>query len=153
MRFSRQEYWSRLPFPPPGDLPHPGIETASPVSPALADGFFTTVPPRKWEGAKTQLTSALQAMTLFLSPHLPEEVSIFFFRRAISGTYKAALGLPSPGPPTGRCLFRIQVEIPPGLPVALSGLILEPGDWDEPTDGNAGRCRDPNYGEKRPGAR
>ena len=83
MRFSRQEYWSRLPFPLPGDLPHPGIETASPVSPASADGFFTTVPPGKWEGAETQLTSAFQAVTLFLSPHLPEEVSIFFFRRAI----------------------------------------------------------------------
>ena len=35
MRFSRQEYWSGLPFLPPGDLPHPGIEPASPVSPAL----------------------------------------------------------------------------------------------------------------------
>ena len=35
MGFSRQEYWSGLPFPPPGDLPDPGIETASSVSPAL----------------------------------------------------------------------------------------------------------------------
>jgi len=39
--FSRQEYWSGLPFPPPGDLPNPGIK---PVSPALAGGFFTTEP-------------------------------------------------------------------------------------------------------------
>ena len=31
MEFSRQEYWSRLPFPPPGDLPHPGIEPGSPA--------------------------------------------------------------------------------------------------------------------------
>ena len=38
MGFSRQEYWSGLPFPPPGDFPDPGIE---PVSPALAGGFFT----------------------------------------------------------------------------------------------------------------
>ena len=38
MGFLRQEYWSGLPFPTPGDLPNPGIE---PVSPALADGFFT----------------------------------------------------------------------------------------------------------------
>ena len=40
-------YWSGLPFPPPGDLPDPGIE---PASPALAGGFFTTEPlgkPRK----------------------------------------------------------------------------------------------------------
>ena len=35
MWFSRQEYWSGLPFPPPGDLPDPGIEPKSPVSPAL----------------------------------------------------------------------------------------------------------------------
>ena len=40
--FSRQEYWSRPPFPIPGDLPEPGIEPASLVSPALAGGFFTT---------------------------------------------------------------------------------------------------------------
>ena len=39
--FSRQEYWSRLPFPSPGDLPDPGIE---PMFPVLTGGFFTTVP-------------------------------------------------------------------------------------------------------------
>ena len=33
--FSRQEYWSGLPFPTPGDLPHPGFEPMSPVDPAL----------------------------------------------------------------------------------------------------------------------
>ena len=44
MGFPRQEYWSGLPFPPPGDLPDPGIE---PVSPALADGCFTSEPPGK----------------------------------------------------------------------------------------------------------
>ena len=47
MGFPRQEYWSGLLFPPPGDLSHPGIETASPVSPALTDRFFTTEPPGK----------------------------------------------------------------------------------------------------------
>ena len=35
---------SRLPFPPPRDLPHPGIQLASPVAPALAGGFFTSEP-------------------------------------------------------------------------------------------------------------
>ena len=56
----RQEYWSRLPFPSPGDRPDPGIK---PVSPAVAGGFFTAEPPRKsrreeralqmaWEGAE-----------------------------------------------------------------------------------------------------
>ena len=47
MEFFRQEYWSGLPFPSPGDLPDPEIEPASPASPALAGGFFTTVPPGK----------------------------------------------------------------------------------------------------------
>ena len=42
MGFSRQEDWSGLPCPPPGDLPQPEIEPPSLVSPALADGFFTT---------------------------------------------------------------------------------------------------------------
>ena len=35
MGFPRQEYWSRLPFSPPEDLPNPGIEPESPVAPAL----------------------------------------------------------------------------------------------------------------------
>ena len=47
MEFSRQEHWSRLPFPTPGDLPDPGIKPASLVRPALAGGFFTTEPPGK----------------------------------------------------------------------------------------------------------
>ena len=40
--FSRQEYWSRLPFPTPGDLPDPGIEPKSLASPALAGKFCIT---------------------------------------------------------------------------------------------------------------
>ena len=40
--FPGEKYWSRSPFPTPGNLPNPGIEPASLVSPALAGGFFTT---------------------------------------------------------------------------------------------------------------
>ena len=47
MGFSRQEYQSGLPYLPPGDLSDPGIELTSFMSPALADGFFTTAPPGK----------------------------------------------------------------------------------------------------------
>ena len=47
MGFSRQEYWSELPFPSPGDPPDPGIEPRSPVSPELAGRFFTTARPAK----------------------------------------------------------------------------------------------------------
>ena len=42
IRFSKQEHWSGLPFPFPGDLPDPGIELASLLSPALVGGFFTS---------------------------------------------------------------------------------------------------------------
>ena len=42
--FPRQKYWSRLPFPPLGDLPDPGIKLTSLVFPTLIGGFFTTVP-------------------------------------------------------------------------------------------------------------
>ena len=41
MRFSRQEYWSGLPCPPPGDLPDPGIEATSFMYSVPAGGFFT----------------------------------------------------------------------------------------------------------------
>ena len=44
MKFPKQEYWSGLPFPSPGDLPDPGIE---PESPELAGRFFTAEPPGK----------------------------------------------------------------------------------------------------------
>ena len=44
MGFPRQEYQSGLPFPPPRDLPDPGIEPVSLVSPALAGGGFTSEP-------------------------------------------------------------------------------------------------------------
>ena len=47
MGFSRQEHWSRLPCPPAGDVPDPGMEPASLMSLALTDRFFTTSAP--WE--------------------------------------------------------------------------------------------------------
>ena len=43
--FSKKEYWSGLPFPPPGDLPDPGIKSKSPPPPILAGEFFTSEPP------------------------------------------------------------------------------------------------------------
>ena len=47
MRFSRQEYWSGLPFPPPGGLPDARMESVSLTSPDLAGGFFSNVPPER----------------------------------------------------------------------------------------------------------
>ena len=45
MGFSRQDYWSGLPCPSPGDLPNPGTENASPATLASTGGFFTAEPP------------------------------------------------------------------------------------------------------------
>ena len=55
MEFPRQEYWSGLPFPSPGDLPNPGIKLGSP---ALSDGgFFTIEPPGKASECFTRIIS------------------------------------------------------------------------------------------------
>ena len=56
MGFSRQEYWSGLPFPTPGD-PYPGIEPGS-LAPALAGGFFTTA--ATWEAHLSLPISSVQ---------------------------------------------------------------------------------------------
>ena len=55
MGFFRQEYWSGLPCPPPGDLPNTGIEPASFTPPALAGRFFTTS--ITWEAHKAHMPS------------------------------------------------------------------------------------------------
>ena len=57
MGFSWQDYWSGLPFPPSEELPHPGVQPASPTSLALAVGFFTTITTReaapKWKESES----------------------------------------------------------------------------------------------------
>ena len=62
MEFPRQECWSGLLFPPPRDLPDPGIE---PTSLALAGGFFTTEPPGKPVG---QIAGTLHTFTRLWKP-------------------------------------------------------------------------------------
>ena len=60
MEFSRQEYWSGLSLPTPGDLPDLGVKPTSPVSPALAGRFFTTEPPGKpWLETAVHIISQL----------------------------------------------------------------------------------------------
>ena len=65
MGFSRQGYWSGWPCPPAGDLPDPGIEPGSFISPMLAGGFFTSEPPGKLlqRGLTGQNPGALNAVT------------------------------------------------------------------------------------------
>ena len=59
MGFSRQEHWSGLPCPPPGDLPDPGIRPVSLMSPALTGRFFTT-------------STSWEALSLIKQPQHPE---------------------------------------------------------------------------------
>ena len=60
MGSSRQEYWSGLPSPSPGDLPDPGIKTVFPVSPALQVDSLATEPP--WKPRKVPSTLQFQVM-------------------------------------------------------------------------------------------
>ena len=72
MAFSRQEYRSQWPFPPPGDLPDLGFE---PVSPALAGGFLTTEPPGK---------PRLESEARFFSRHSELGISVLNYVLLIS---------------------------------------------------------------------
>ena len=65
MEFSRQEYWSGLPCPPPGDLPDPGIEPMSLMSPALAGRFLTTS--TTWEAQVMVDTSKFTLKYIFIA--------------------------------------------------------------------------------------
>ena len=66
MEFSRQEYWSGLPFPSPGDLPNPRIKPTSLKSPALTGVFFTTSTP--WESPHIEYYTVLYKYLYMWSP-------------------------------------------------------------------------------------
>ena len=75
LEFSRQEYWSRLPFPSPGDILHTETE---PTSPTLAGTFFTNEPPGKpLNGNMLNMPNSILMLTLqergHHCPHIPEE--------------------------------------------------------------------------------
>ena len=69
--FPRQEYWSGLPIPPPGDLPDLRIQPMSPAAPALADRFFTTEPP-----GKPHIVSYSNAIKMYLYTILHVEMAL-----------------------------------------------------------------------------
>ena len=78
MGFPRQGYWSGLSFPAPEDLPDPGIELASLASPALAGGFFATVPfgkPQSLVSVQSSSTSCL----LIIKNHLSLSCQTWLF--------------------------------------------------------------------------
>ena len=83
MEFSRQEYWSGLPYIPPGCLPDPGVELASLASPAPAGRFFNTAPPGKPNVcAHAYIHSRLNLRRLHLSFGtivISQEITGFYF--------------------------------------------------------------------------
>ena len=90
MGFPRQEYWSRLPFPPPGDFPNPGIEPVSPTL-ALTGRFITTEPPGKCFDCTTCVLVTQSCPTPWTVAH-QAPVSMEFSRQEYWS------GLPSPLP-------------------------------------------------------
>ena len=66
MEFPRQECWSELPFPLPGDLPDTGVEPKSLASPALAGRFFTTVPLGKHKHQGMTINNYNEKIHIFL---------------------------------------------------------------------------------------
>ena len=79
MGFSRQEYWSGLSFPPPGNLPDPGIKPASRTCPVLAGRFFITS--ATWE---SPVTACKHANTLDsdIFPHCGERL----YKKKLTGS-------------------------------------------------------------------
>ena len=107
MEFSRQEYWSGLPCPSPGNLPNPGIKAESVMSPALAGGFFTTSAP--WEAGKytrkmhkhyhlaQPVAPTSDTTDLSYSPHISSSI---VFPDLYTPTLKVYLGLCLPWGPS-----------------------------------------------------
>ena len=79
MGFSKQEYWSGLPCPPPGDVPCPGIEPEVLTSPALIAGFFTTS--ATWEAHRTVIMGKLYIRGRSLHLYFKAWFSIYMLER------------------------------------------------------------------------
>ena len=88
MGFSEQEYWSGLLFPPLGDLPNPGIEPASFMSPALAGRFFTT----STTSAPQRSTNNIPAVTLGVGFELERSQEKLIFAAALPGKAECVHG-------------------------------------------------------------
>ena len=77
MEFSKQEYWNGFPCPPPGDLPNPGTEPLSLMSPALAGGFFTTS--ATWEAQRCLYLAAFVTFMFRVNPHIGTSTWLLYY--------------------------------------------------------------------------
>ena len=95
MWFSRQEYLSGLPFPPPGDLPDLGIEPVPLASLALVGRFFTTVPPGKNVRLEENVFFIFntQSINSYTTLNIPKNQQEKLYKRNISKTHKQIMEL------------------------------------------------------------
>ena len=108
MKFSQQEYWSGLPFPPPGDLPDPGIETGSPS--LQADSFPSQQPGKPPQCLYFHILRAVQKRFLVICirftvrlTYMSFSVSLFVTeRKSIINAYFQETKLASPAYVSGR---------------------------------------------------
>ena len=129
MGFPRQEYWSGLPCPPPGDLPDPGIKPASIMSPALEGRFFTTS--ATWEAQTIGCALILEGYLLLLSHFSHVRLCV----TPQTAAHQAPRPWDSPGKNTGvGCHFLLQcTKVKSESEVAQSCLTLsDPMDCGPP---------------------
>ena len=88
MGFSRQQYWSGLPCPPPENLPNPGIKAISLTSPTLAGGFFTTSATRKSSVYTTLHLSQQPREVLYTNP--PSSAALQRSKVSVPGSHREA---------------------------------------------------------------
>ena len=126
MGFSRKEYWSRLPFPSPEDLPEPGVEPRSPV--LQADSLPSEPPGRDvnsgYGGSATK--SCLTLVTPWTVAH-PASLSMKFSRQEYcSGLpFPSPDDLPNPGIKPGSSALQADLPSePPGKPKDVNSFLL-----------------------------
>ena len=134
--FSRQEHWRGLPFPTPGDLPNPGIEPASPVSPALQADIL----PLNHQGSPMLLLSHLSRVQLCATPHTADHqapLSLGFSRQE----HWSGLPFPSPMPESEKWKWSRSVVSDPQRPYGLQPpRLLCPWDFPGKSTGVGCHC-------------
>ena len=99
MGFPRQEYWSGLPFPSPGDLHNPGIKPLYLTSPALTGGSFTTSTKKRVNYMTSKILLDSETPLTYNCLAHREHIHTGFTGGEIIPTYKLKVARPSPRPP------------------------------------------------------